>query len=213
MSARLPRLGLLLGILLVAPSCVSKPSLEEVRDRGLHTPVQTLQSFSVALRANWPQEEYTCFSSDFKARNGLSRLGYLEFRDRLMKEQPLLRYGLTKATCDPSRYDVEIDATGRRARILVEVSGRQLVVLLRRESFYEVFGAPSDPLASPELWKDDLVEDLVAAQMLYEDDAREQLAAIMPHPGRNLRDLAYLRMGREWKIDDLYIAEEPSPKP
>ena len=35
----------------------------------------------------------------------------------------------------------------------------------------------------------------------------------MPHPGRPLEELAYLRMGHEWKIDDLFVAEEREPQP
>ncbi len=213
MLARLHPISYALLAAWLTLACVSKPSLEEVRDRGLHSPAQTLQAFSIALRADWPQEEYTCFSAEFKAKNGLSRLGYLEFRDRLLQEQPLMRYALTKATKNPACYDVEVDPTGRRARIRVQVAGKTLHVLLSRESYYEIYGAPTQPLGQPELWQDDLIDDLIASQMLYEDEGREQLAAIMPHPGRDLQKLAYLRMGHEWKIDDLFLSEEEPAQP
>ena len=158
---------------LLAASCTCKPTLLEVRNRGFETPIQTLQTFRVALCADWPQEEYNCFSSVFKANNGLSRLGYLEFRQRLLQEQPLLRWALGRATKDPAGYRVQVSGGGRLARIQVDVAGRELNVFLRRESFYEIYGTAEDPLEPPQLWQDDLVDDLIASQQLYEDPEQQ----------------------------------------
>lgn len=196
------------------PGCrVSPPTPEQVRAYGFDTPVQAFQSFVVALRAQWPQDEYRCFSSTFKERNSLSRLGYLEFRDHLLESQPLLRWALARATRHPEAYHLQDLEPGRLTKLEVTLSGRTLVVLLRREDYFAMYGAPENPLESAELWVDDNVRDLEQDHYLYVPEDKSRLIAQVPYPDRDLDRLVALKVGREWKIEDLYVMEERKVQP
>ncbi|MEZ6005717.1 MAG: hypothetical protein R3F17_00725 [Planctomycetota bacterium] len=195
-------------------SCqVPPPTPEEVLRFGFRTPVQGLQSFLVALRADLPGEEYRCFSSGFKARNGISRLGYLEFRDHLLKEQPLLRWALSRAGRDREDYNFQGDLVRGPVEIEVAVHGRQLVARMVREGFYSLQGPPADPFEPAELWDDGNVRDPWALNYLVESNDKEWLLAQARHPGPNVRNLVSFEVGFEWKIDELFVREEAQAKP
>ncbi len=192
-------------------SCVSPPSPSEVLAYGFDTPVQAFQSFVVALRADLPHHEYRCFSSGFKARNELSRGGYLMFRDQMLKDQPLLRWALQKATRKPEHYALEWGPNGQQAQLIVDVRGRALSVRLTRESYLSGLTQPEDPLAPADKWVDKTVGDLEQEQWLFPMPNAGFLGAQVPHPNKNLDEVISVTVGREWKIDDIYLLEETTP--
>ncbi|MCA9000887.1 MAG: hypothetical protein KDB61_03115 [Planctomycetes bacterium] len=203
---------LALGLVLpVTGGCVTLPKPEEVLAYGFETPVQTFQSFVVALRADLPNPEYDCFSAGFKERNQVSRLGYHEFRAQLLKDQPLLRWALQKAARKPEAYILEPLGNGDRVHMIVDVSGHVLHVLLVRDSYVTVMGQPDDPLNPAEAWVDQTVSDLFDDQWIFPMPNEGYLGAQVPHPGRDLRQLVSITVGREWKIDDLYLEGEAQP--
>ncbi len=187
---------------------VSPPTIEQVRDVGFDSPVQAFQSFTVAVRADWPGEEYRCFSRGFKQRNGLSRLGYLEFRDELKRRQPLLRWALGKASRHPENYVIETLRPNKWVRLSAETAGRKLVVTLVREDYLAVHGQPQDPLLPAEIWIDEPVDDLVVDGHLAAIEQRDAWVALVPDPGRDMDEMISLQVGREWKIDDIYVEEK-----
>lgn len=205
------RMLLVLGALLPA-CCVTPPSAKEVLAYGFDTPIQAFQSFVVALRADLPHHEYRCFSSGFKARNEISRGGYLMFREELLKEEPLLRWALAKASRNPEHYQVEMGPNGSRALLTIDVSGTPLTVLMARENYVSVKGQPEDPMDSAESWTDMTVGDLEEEYWIhYPEGNPEFLGALVPRPEHNLDRLISLTVGREWKIEDISIQESVQP--
>ncbi len=204
-------LVLALGACFPVWSCVSPPSPSEVLAYGFDTPVQAFQSFVVALRADLPHHEYRCFSSGFKARNEISRGGYLMFRDQMLKDQPLLRWALQEASRKPEHYALEWGPNGQQARLIVDVRGRAISVRLTRESYVSVLGQPEDSLAPADKWIDQTVGDLEQEQWLFPMPNAGFLGAQVPHPNRNLDEVISVTVGREWKIDDIYLLEETTP--
>ena len=202
----------LLGAVIPTWGCiVTSPSPREVLDYGFNTPIQTFQSFVVALRADLPHHEYRCFSSGFKARNEISRTGYLLFRDELLKEQPLLRWALERASRKPERYQMEWGSNGQQVRLTVDVQGRPLHVILKRESYVTVLGKPENHLDPADTWIDEPVGDLQSQMYLFLLPGGEALGAKVPNPHRDLDDFVSLTVGREWKIEDIYLASEARP--
>ncbi|MCP5023582.1 MAG: hypothetical protein GY930_17665 [bacterium] len=212
-------LALLLGTLVPASSCVTPPSPSELLAYGFDTPVQAFQSFVVALRADLPHYEYRCFSSGFKSRNEISRSGYLMFRDQLLKDQPLLKWALQKASRKPECYSLTWGPNGRHAKLEVDVSGRSLHVLLARECYQTVLGQPTEDLAPAEKWLDQSIGDLEADEWIFPMPSGKALGAqaypldaqAYPLMKRDLDRFISMTVGREWKIDDIYLAEEASP--
>jgi hypothetical protein len=202
---------LILGTFLPTVGCVTPPSPRECLEYGFDTPIQAFQSFVVALRADLPHFEYRCLSPGFKERNGISRGGYLMFRDQLLKDEPLLRFALQRASRDPGKYQLEPGPDGRQALLVVNVSGHSLHVRLSRGSYVTVLGQPEDPLGAAEAWVDQSVGDLEKELWLFPMPSGEALGAQVPHPHRNLDQLISLTVGREWKIEDLYLQDKAEP--
>ncbi|MDF1837230.1 MAG: hypothetical protein P1V35_05125 [Planctomycetota bacterium] len=204
------RLLPILAIWLSASCCVTTPKPKEVLAYGFDTPIQAFQSFVVALRSDLPHYEYRCFSTEFKARNEISRGGYLMFRDELLKEEPLLRWALQKASRKPEHYQLKMGPDGQRALLTVDVSGTPLTVLLARESYVSVKGQPEDPMGSAELWVDKTVGSLEREQWLFPMPSGT-LGAQAPNPNRDLDRLISMTIGREWKIEDISIGGAVQP--
>jgi len=205
------RLLLLMALSLPISCCVTTPKPREILAYGFDTPIQAFQSFVVALRSDLPHFEYRCFSSGFKARNEISRGGYLMFRDELLKEEPLLRWALQKASRKPEHYQLEMAPNGKRALLTVNVSGNPLVVLLARESYVSSKGQPEDPMDPAVSWVDQTVGELVPDGWIYPAPEDDWVWGRVPKTEHNLDGLISLTVGREWKIEDISIGEPAKP--
>ena len=128
--------GALLAVLLqLATGCslVRPPHARELVQIGYRSPEHVFQSFQTALAADLPDQEFRCFSYDFRRREGLSFNSYLEGRKRLLKERPWMTL-VAKAEI------VRSESSGERAHLLVgEIHGRQFAVELVRQDVFEMW--------------------------------------------------------------------------
>ncbi len=181
---------------------VRPPDARELLATGFRSPEQTFRTFQIGWRANEPDLERRCFSEDFRERNRVSRLNYREFRERLVAEQPLLRLGIADA-----KLDGPAEVRGDRALLRATSHGRHLVLQLVLDDFAEVF-------AGEERVLDDGLDFGQHTKREKLPDGRERLWGYVDLPtdlpkDSSARTISELRLGREWKIDDLQLTDNP----
>lgn len=171
-----------------APACRG-PATADVLAANQDTPQATVAAFQLYLRADLYEQEYDCFSSGFRARNGLSLWGYSEFRDRLAREQPWYKL-IAKAEI------VGQESLGERAHaVVLEVAGRTLRVSLVREDFFRIW------------WGTDLEDGRTPLEKVVRieprRDGQAELVARLPLEGseRTLAELSSATVERLWRID------------
>lgn len=186
------------GLSIVGSGCiVTAPEPQEVweawRD-GLDSPRATLQAFRTSLRGDLLEAEYRCFSGAWKARNGISQVGYREFRETLLDEAPLLRWALVHAEVLSQR-----DAGPGRAVLELEGAGHRIALLLVQEAYVEVRSEGrrlvSEPVAA------------LGSQLSYDAD-QGLLFGWVPAPSVETSTIDALVLAREWKIDDIALLDQ-----
>ncbi|MBK7877849.1 MAG: hypothetical protein IPJ77_19380 [Planctomycetes bacterium] len=179
------------------PSCcllVTPPRAADYLDVGFRTPEQTFRSFQVGWRADEPDLEHRCLSRGFRSRQQVSRLNYREFRAHLLADEPLLRIGVADA-----RPTAPADVRGDRARLVLETHGRKLEVLFVLDDYAEVW-------AGGERVLDDYLPFDTHTQVTPTDAGGQRLWGHVDLPSdARVTGLSELRLGREWKIDDLRL--------
>jgi len=172
--------------------CASPPNAEELLNLGYRSPTQSFRTLRAAVRGDLPRLEYRSLSSNFRRRNSLSQLTYREFREVWYAENPWIRAAL-------SRADVLeiIERSPERVTLRVGVLGADAFVDLVAEDFYQLWDGD-------ELREDALVNDL------GEHLNAEGGAWIVRLPGSGAAP-SELRLGREWKVDDIRSAEPTAP--
>lgn len=206
--ARIPGVSSALALLALAPllgSCcllVRPPDARELLSTGFRSPEQTFRTFQIGWRANEPDLERRCFSQGFRERNRVSRLNYREFRERLVAEQPLLRLGIADA-----QVDGPAEVREGQAVLRATSHGRHLVLHLVLDDFAEVF-------AGEERVLDESIEFSQHIHHRTEADGTERLWGYVDLPpdlpkDSGARTISELRLGREWKIDDLQLIDDP----
>jgi len=195
----------LLGLPVLA-ACVSAPSPGEVLATGFRTPEMTFRSFQVGVRGDLPQLEYACFSGAFRARHGLSQLGYREVRERELKHRIAYWLGIPDA-----RIVESLDLGPGRRLLRAESHGRAFEVELVLEDFWQLW-AGDELLADEPLGPDDFRE-------ISSEPGRAPMvmgAAKIPYPLSQRpaaeldRTFSEFRIGSEWKIDR-FRESEPDP--
>jgi len=189
---------LTLGPLFIGSGCVVTPpepaEVWKAWDQGLSSPLGTFEALRTALRGEILVAEYRCFSSGWKSRNGISQVGYREYRDSLLDLAPHFIWGLSQAT-----VHLEEGAAPHRATILAEIdtpfSSTTVRFSLVQEAYMELRAGGrrlvSEPLES------------VALQTRHKEG---QLFAWIP-----LEDLPpegeveSFRLETEWRIDDIRL--------
>jgi hypothetical protein len=176
----------------VAPGCclVRPPHAQELVDSGFRSPEQTFRTLKTALSADLADLEYRCLSSGFRRANSLSQLTYREAREQLRKEKPWIVLVAKAEQRESERLGAD------RHRIVAEVFGRSIELVLVREDFYELWGETellADGAGSFDQWTHE-VESSPGARLLE---------AHVPLPEHARARLAELRVGREWKIDTI----------
>jgi hypothetical protein len=163
---------------------------------GFRSPEQAFHSFQVAVRMNDPDLELRCFSGGFRSRNRVSQLTWREAREELYERMPWLRYGI--ATAEVQAREVR----GAEAWLRVEAGGRELRVGLVREDFAEAWSGSERILDEEVDWQ--------AATGVQQGGERTWVFGRAALPaGADAARLTELRLGREWKIDDVQPVERP----
>lgn len=181
------------------PGCLSAPKTSDWIAVGFRAPEQTFRTFQTAVRADAPELEYRCFSSEFVRRNGLSKLAWREAREELREREPLLRVGIGSA-------EIVGDAkiTGRFATLDADAFGRRVRVQLVREDFGEVW-------AGAELAYDETLDFARSTGIQEAGDGRRLVFGRVTLPRDETRAVTEVRVGREWKIDGISEAEPHEP--
>lgn len=218
-----PIRALALALCCLLGSCVSlgRGDARRLLDAGFRTPEQTFETFQLAVAGDLPDWEYSCLSSGFLRRNGLSQQVYREGRRRLLEKKPWIRW-IARAKV------VSSESLGtHRHRITAEIHCQTIAVELVRDDFIEVYARLPLPMRRP----------------VYDDFARfEDLVELEPIPGTAPspeggpppsdggptdwivrvtafaelpegvvpQDVSEIRIGQDWKIDELY---DPDTEP
>ena len=192
-------LAALLPLLPAAACCVSPPSADVILDLGFRSPEQTFLTFQTGVRGDLPRLEYACLSADFRARRQLSQLAYREFREEWMRENPWLREGLAEAEIRDRRT-----LPDGSVALLCCSYGQWFELSLVREDFAQAW-------SDADLLLDEAIDD--RAERLLEEPgeagSRELVAFTTLPRAAGDAPVTELRVGSEWKIDDLREAEPP----
>ncbi len=175
---------------------LAPPTPEEVLATGFLSPEQTFRTFQTALRADLEDLEYRCLSSSFKERKGIMQLGWREFREKLLRDEPWLRHAAR------ARILETVALAEDRSRIVAEVNtlfaDAQFAVLLVREDSYQTADASGPLEGAYASWR-----EIVRAD-------GQTLELRIPRPqGVELDELAEIQAVRQWKIESFDILEEP----
>lgn len=157
---------------------------------------ETVEAFQIYLRADLYEQEYGCFSSDFKRREGVSLFTYSEFRDRLAKEQPWYRL------IGSAELVEERELGPARREIDLAIAGKKLRATLVREDFFRIW------------WQDDYEDGRRPAGTLVRftepSDAASKMVVEFPlgRSGRTVDDLARATVERLWLIDGVELLSD-----
>lgn len=184
------RLYVLLAALwaLALSACLSAPTSEAWLSVGFRSPEQTFATFQTGLRADLPDLEYRCLGGGLKRREGISQLGWREYRRELFRKQPWLKLAARAEI-------VRLEPLGPgRVRVHAEVDtwfkDVEFAVDLVREDYWELYAGTERVADDEGDW----------GRMVRERG--DELDVRVPRPeGRSAEDLSELRAGREWKID------------
>ena len=187
---------LLLSSLTLA--CLCPPSNEALLQVGYRTPEQTFRTFQTALRSDQPDLEFRCLAVSFTTREGISSTVWREAREKLLREQPFIKF-VAKAEIREVRFEGE-EACEILAEIDTWIADRSFVVRLVREEFYEV--SDSEGVFAGE-------ERRLIDLKIESGDRRSRFLAIPMPEGLEYDDVTLARVGREWKIDGFQLLEEP----
>ncbi|MCY3003630.1 MAG: hypothetical protein NTV21_17680 [Planctomycetota bacterium] len=156
----------------------------------------TIKAFQTYLRADLYEQEYGCFSSDFKRREGVSLFTYSEFRDRLAKEQPWYRL------IGSAEIVEERELGPARREIDLAIAGKKLRATLVREDFFRI-------------WWHDAYEDGrrpagTLVRFTEPSDSPSKMVAEFPleRSGRTVEDLSRATVERLWLIDGVELLSD-----
>ncbi len=180
-------------------ACVCPVDARALANLDLATPRRALESYQSYLAYDLREQEYRCFSVDFRQRNRLSLANYAEGRDRLLARSPWLKsFAGAKVVAEGAAEDGShwIDA---------RVLGRTVRVRLVREDFYEI-------RAAGELLADGYGE----LGAWFDREPTEGGWRLVARPAAalstaRLASATELRVARQWKIDDFVSPPPPSP--
>ncbi len=175
---------------------LAPPAPEEVLATGFLSPEQTFRTFQTALRADLEDLEYRCLSSSFKEREGIMQLGWREFREKLLRDEPWLRHAARAKIVET------LTLAEDRARIVAEVdtwfADARFAVLFVREDSYRTADASGTLEGAFVTWR----------EIVHTDGRTLELRIPLPQ-GVELEELAEIQAVRQWKIESFDILEEP----
>ncbi len=180
--------------------CRSLPPTDEwVRalDKGLKEPAGTFATFRAAFCADALELEFRCLDPDFRRElYGGDHLLYREARDRLLEEQPYLRYVLAQAEVEQVEF-----LNPREARLVARAAGRTIHVRLVRVDYWEIRGE-SEVVGATQVLDGDYIRD--TREILHPGTSQTGepvLGAVVPLASAQDGPAAStLEVGSEWKI-------------
>lgn len=177
-------------------ACLSAPEPQDLLAVGFRSPEQAFRTFQTALRADLPDLEYRCLSSDFKAREGIHQLGWREFREELFGSRPWLKLA-AKAEIRET-----LPLPDGRRRVVAHLDtlfvDETFAVDFRREDYHETFDAEG------------LLEDDTRPWNKTATEREGRLVLTVPMPqGVAVHEIVEFRAGREWKIDGFELLPAP----
>ena len=187
------------------------PTVQQGLSYGFNSPKQALASMRTAFQGNLLDEEFRCFSIEWRDNNVNSINFYSEARDELMRRVPKLRWVLYRAE-DPQ----VIARSDQDALLQCRIPGplwfkdRYLVLHMHREGFWKGWTEGTPEKAT----EGNAMPDPIAAHVLeyVEKDDRYSL---------NVDEFSYwtddtapeamtaLHGGWQWKIQDINVYDEP----
>lgn len=204
--------GPLAATLLLGACCVTPPDAEEVMNTGFRTPRQCLETFQVGVRGDLARLEYRCLSVGYRDRNGLSQLGYREFRERELRADPWFAKGVADA-----EVALEEPLGPFRHRLVAESHGYRFEVVLVREDAWQAWAG--ERLLADELLEGGGFESHVevsggpahAPAVLAIAELPPRLAHRDPDELRTA--VTEFRIAQEWKIDSIRPLEQDDESP
>jgi hypothetical protein len=186
---------------LFSACCVSPPLVDEWMKVGFKAPVQTIETFQTAVRADAPDLEYRCFSAGFRRRNHISKLTWREAREKLRSDYPWMRRGLSDMSVEGT-----VRVEGDRALLVCVTHGQHFRVGFVREDFAELW-------SGERLLSDDPDVDFDRHTMTQKDaEGHVWFYGCAVVPGVD-PDVTEVRVGREWKIDSFESVEDDGDMP
>ena len=177
--------------------CLSGPTEEAWLGVGFRSPEQAFATFQTGMRAELPDLEYRCLSGGLKTREGVSQLGYREFRRELFAAQPWLKLA---ARAEIVRRE-ELGPGHVRLHAEVETWFKDVEFALDfvREDYWELYAGA------------ERVADDVADWGRLVRERGDDLDVRVPRPPQlTLEELSEVRAGREWKIERFPLAPADS---
>jgi len=184
---------------LVGTACISAPTSRQWMGIGFRTPEQAVRTFQVAIRADEAELEYRCFSDDFRRRNRISKMVWLEAREELRRKYPWMRRGIVDA-----EFAAPAVVLGDRARAELVTHGVRIRVEFVREDFVEIYGR--DGL----LYDDFKSFERTTGIQNGSDGGRWIYGTFeLPPTVPEGAETTELRFGREWKLDAFETVDPP----
>ncbi|MFT7169018.1 MAG: hypothetical protein ACI80K_002154 [Paracoccaceae bacterium] len=194
-------------------SCrVPAPTVQQGLQYGFNTPSQALESFRTAVQGNLLEEEFRCFSRQWKARTKVRSINYYsEARDELLSEIPQLRWALYRAE------DPEVVVQRNRVALLqcripgpLWTKDRWLIFRMHREGYWDAWTeqTPEKPTEG-NTFRDPVEANILQYVERYDvyrvniDDFSEETGSTSPEA------IIAVKGGWQWKIEDFLIADEP----
>ena len=190
-------------------------NLQQGLDYGFNSPKQALASFRTAVQGNLLNEEFRCFSREWKVRSKVSSINiYSEVRDELMSKVPHLRYALHSAD------DPEILVLRERDALLqcrvpgpFWIKDRYLVFRMHREGYWRAWTEQKPGKAT----EGNTFDDPIQSHVLEYDDYDDILQLTVRDFSYETDDTAFeaivaVQGGWQWKIQEFNLFEEPSTR-
>jgi hypothetical protein len=190
-------LGATLVLLAAGGCCVAPPRPDDWLAVGWRSPTQAFGSFQTAIRADSAELEYRAFSTGFRDRHRISKLGWREAREKLREEYPWLRKGIA----DAEFKSVPV-VEGDRAHGVIVSHGTEVAIGFVREDFAQLW--EGDALVSDELV---VFRDATFVQKGGDQTPEFHGHVALPSGDETGSAITELTIGREWKIDSFEAIE------
>lgn len=206
--------GLAAGAAVLSLTCcqVPEPTIRQGLTYGFRTPKQAFESFRTAVQGDLLAEEYRCFSSIWRRKNGVtSLLRYGEVRDELVARIPQLRWAIYRAK-EPELLMLRPPYATLQARIPgpLWLKDRYMAVSFYRQGYWEAYDEGTPEMAtSGDTFRDPWESGLLSYVERYDsfrvtiDEFTEFTEGTAPEA------ILEVRAGWEWKILNVEVFDEP----
>ncbi len=203
--------ALLMGT--TASCTVPAPTVQQGLRYGFNTPEQALESFRTAVQGNLLDEEFRCFSRQWKATTKVRSINYYsEVRDEIMDEIPQLRWALYRAE-EPE----VIRQWTRDALLQCRIPGplwtkdRWLIFRMHREGYWDAWTEQTPEKPTEGNTFPDPFDAGVLQYVDRYDVFRVNIDAFSEETGDTAPEaIIAVRGGWQWKILDFAVQDSPT---